>query len=156
METPTDSLRGPVSEIMFHLVWPFLDPPSVMLLCVESPVILCYGNLRAESRSLTCAEIHSIYTPIYQKTSTSSICSRQARDVFKIMILYNFRLLVMIRCLGVVYTRDFLNFASIYACLITLSDIPVDPGEPPHAATLVPPEHPLQSFVPKRNKGHNI
>ena len=38
----------------------------------------------------------------------------------------------MIRCLGDSYTSDFLDFSSIYACLLDLSDIPVNPGEPPH------------------------
>ena len=38
----------------------------------------------------------------------------------------------MIRCLGDVYTIDFLDFVSIDACILALSDIPVNPGESPH------------------------
>ena len=36
----------------------------------------------------------------------------------------------MIRCLGSTYTSNFLNFASIDACLLAFSDNPVYPGEP--------------------------
>ena len=38
----------------------------------------------------------------------------------------------MIRCLGGVYTSNFLEFASIDACLIVLSNIPINPGDPLH------------------------
>ena len=73
-----------------------------------------------------------IRTPQYHRTSTSSIYYLQARDIAKLMLLYNFCLGVVICCLGRIYTNDFLDFASIYACLIGLSNIPVNSGEPPH------------------------
>ena len=92
----------------------------------------CYGKLRAEARSLTAAEIHRICTPLDHRTPTSSICSSQARDVSKILLLYDFRLGGMIRCLGGEHISDLLDFTSIDACILALSDIPVNQGEPPH------------------------
>ena len=92
----------------------------------------CYGKLRAEGISLTAADIHRIRTPLDHRTSTSSICSLQARDVAKLLLLCDFRLGVMIRCLGGVYTSNFLDFGSIDACLLSFSNIPINPGEPPH------------------------
>ena len=129
---PTDFLQEPVTDIIFHLAWPFLDPISITLLYVASPVMLCYRNLRAEASSLTAAEIHRICTPLDHITSTSSICSLRARNAAKILILCDFCPVGMIHCLGSVYTRNFLDFASIDACLLAISDIPVDPGDPPH------------------------
>ena len=81
--TPTDYFRKPVPEIMFHFAWPFLDPPSIINLCVSNPVISCYGKLRAEASSLTAAEIHRIRTPLDHRTSTSSICSLRTNNVAK-------------------------------------------------------------------------
>ena len=117
---------------MFYLTWPFLDPPSITLIRVAALVMSCYRKLRVESRSLTTVEIHRICTPLYHRTSTSSICPWQKCDVSKILLLCNFCSGGMIRCLGGVYTSGFLNFESINACLLALSDTPVDPGEPPH------------------------
>ena len=37
--TPTYSLLEPVSKLMLHFFCPFLDSPSITLLCVSSPVI---------------------------------------------------------------------------------------------------------------------
>ena len=92
----------------------------------------CYGKLRADASSLTTAEIHRICTPLYYRTSTSSMWYLWAHKAAKIMILCNFRPGGMIRCLVGVYTSDFLKFASIDACLLTLSNIPDDPEEPPN------------------------
>ena len=107
-------------------------PPFIKILCVASPVMSCYGKLRAEARSLTSTEIHRIRTLLYHRTSTPFIYSRRMSGVAKLLILFNSRLGGMIRCLGNVYTSDFLDFSSIDACLIALYDIPVDPGEPLH------------------------
>ena len=38
----------------------------------------------------------------------------------------------MIRCLGGVYTSNFLDFASIDVYILALSNTPFNPGEPPH------------------------
>ena len=56
----------------------------------------------------------------------------RARGVAKLLILYDLRPGGMIRCLGGIYTSDFLNFASINACPLAISDIPVNPREPLH------------------------
>ena len=56
----------------------------------------------------------------------------RARNIAKLLLLYNFHPGGMIRCLVGVYTSDFLDFTSIDACLLVLSNIPVNPGEPPH------------------------
>ena len=93
-------------------------------------MISCYGNLRAEAISLTAAEIYRIRTPLDQRTSTSFTYSLRACDVSNILLLCNFCPGLMIRCLGGVYTSKFLDFSSIDACLIALSDIPFDPGKP--------------------------
>ena len=129
---PKDYLRKPVLKLIFQFNWPFLEPPSITLLCVTAPVISCYRKLSDESISLTTAEVHRISTPLDHRTSTPSICTRRTRNVTKLMPLCDFRLGGMIRCLDRVYTSDFLVFASTDACLIDLSDIPVNPGEPPH------------------------
>ena len=52
VKTPTKYCRKPVSELMFHLAWPFLDPMFIMLLFVAAPMMSSDGKLRAESRSL--------------------------------------------------------------------------------------------------------
>ena len=157
---PTNSLLTPVPELIIHLAWPFLDPLAITILCVASPVMSCYGKLCTESRSITAVDIQRIHTPLDHRTSTSSICSLWVRDAAKILLLCYFCPGGMIRCLGGLYTSDFLDFASIDACLTVLSDIPANPGEPPVrlpcAATLVPPEHPLQSFILKRQMGHDF
>ena len=116
---------------MFHFVCPFLDPPPITILCVAPPVMSYYGKLRSKSISLTSAEIHSIRTPLDHRTSMSSTCSEQAHEHAKLLILCNFRLGGMIRCLGGAYKGYFLDFSSINACLLTLSYIPVYPGDPP-------------------------
>ena len=108
---------------MFHLAWPFLEPMPTTLLCVSSPVISCYGKLRAKASYLTAADIHRFRTPLDHRTSTS------ACNIAKLLLLCNFRPGGMIRFLGGVYTSDFLDFASIDACIIALSDILVNPGE---------------------------
>ena len=92
----------------------------------------CYSKLRALASSLTAAEIHRIRTLLYHRTYTSSTCSLNMRDVAKFLLLYYFRLGGMIRFLGGVYTSNFLDFSSIDACLLALSNIPVNPGEPLH------------------------
>ena len=120
--TPTNYLCEPVSEIMFQLP----------LLCIEDPVMSCYWKLRYESINLTAIETHMIRTPIDHRTPTSYICSLQAHYVAKIMLLCDFLPVGIICCLGGVYTSDFLDFASIDACLLAISDISVDPGEPPY------------------------
>ena len=129
--TPTKYLRKPVSDIMFHLSWPFLDPLSTTLLCVAAPVMSCYRKLRTEVSSITAVEIHRICTPLDHRKSTSYICSLWEHDVDNKMLQYNFRPGGMIRCPGGVYTSDFLNFALINACLLALSNITVNPWEPP-------------------------
>ena len=89
----------------------------------------CYRKLHAEASFLTAVEIHSIRTPLDHRTSTSSIFYLWAHDGAKLLLLCNFRPGGMIRFLGGVYTSDFLDFASIDACIIALSDILVNPGE---------------------------
>ena len=96
---PTNSLRKPVSEIMFHLTWTFLEPDSVTLLLVAAPVLSCYRKLCAQASSLTSVEIHRIRTPLNHRTPTSSIWSHQAHNVSKLLLLYYFRLGGMIFCL---------------------------------------------------------
>ena len=131
--TTTDSLCERVSEIMFHFAWPFMDPPPYkLLLCVESPLMSCYGNIFTKTSSFATEDIHRIRTLLYHRTSMSSTCFLRTCDVSKILLLCNFRPLGMIRCVGGVYTSDFLNFSSIDACLLALSGTPVDPGEPPY------------------------
>ena len=126
--TPTYYLHKPVLEIMLHFAWPFLDPPFIILLCVEAPVMSCYGKLRAKAISLTAADIHRICTPLDHRASTSSICSLQMRDVAKILLLCNFRPGGIIRCLGVIYMSDVLDFVSINTYLLDLSDISISQG----------------------------
>ena len=48
------------------------------------------------------------------------------------MLLCDFCLGGMIRYLGRAYTSNFLEFTSINACILALSNIPVNPGELPH------------------------
>ena len=130
--TPTDSLHKPFSELIFHLTWPLLDPPSIMILCVATSVISCYGKIHNESISLTAAEIHRILTPLDHITSTYYTCSLWARDIAKLLILCNFRLGGMICFLVGIYTSNFLDFVSKYVCTLALSVIPVNSGKPPH------------------------
>ena len=68
-----------------------------------------------------------IRTPLDHRTSMSSIFYHRAHNVAKILLLYNFFLGGMIFCRIGAYTIDFLKFTLIYACLIALSDIPVNP-----------------------------
>ena len=89
---PTDYLCKPVSDLMFHLAWPFIVPSSITILCVASTVMYCYGNLCAQSRSLTSADIQRILTPLNHRTSKSSIFSQRAHNVVKILLLCDFRL----------------------------------------------------------------
>ena len=117
---------------MFHLTWPFLAPLSITLLFVAAPVMSCYGKLRSESIYLTAVEIHRIYNPLDHRTLTSSILSLRARGISNILFIYDFRPGGIIRCLGGEHMSNFLDFASIDACTLALSNIPVDPGEPPH------------------------
>ena len=117
---------------MFHSAWPFLDPPSITLLCISAPLVSCYGKLRAEARSLTTTEIHRIRTPLDHRTPTSSICYLRTYGVAKILLLCDLRPGGMILCLGGLYMSNFLDFTSIDACLLALSNIPADPGEPPY------------------------
>ena len=85
---------------MFHFAWPFLDPPSITLLCVAVPVISFYSKLHSEAISLTAAEIHRIRTLLDHRTSTPSIFPWWMRDVAKLVLLFNFHPGGMIRCLG--------------------------------------------------------
>ena len=124
--THTVSICKPVSELMFHLTWPFMYPPSITLICVAYPVISCYGKLHAEARSFTAEDIHRICTPLDHRTPTSSICSLQARDVSNILLFYDLRPRGMIHCLGGEYMSDFLEFTSIDACILSLSYITVN------------------------------
>ena len=52
----------------------------------------------------------------------------------------------MIRCLVSVYTSKFLYFASIDACILALSDIPVNLGEPLHDFPVL--QHSLHKHIP--------
>ena len=52
----------------------------------------------------------------------------------------------MMCCLGGVYTSDFLDFASIDACLLALSDIPINPGETLHNFPLL--QHLFHQHMP--------
>ena len=119
---------------------------SITLLCVAAPVMSYQEKSRDEAISLTSAEILRIRTPLNHRTFQSSICSQQAHDVAKLLILYNFRLGVMICCLGNTYTSNFLDFVSIDTCLLDISDIPVDPGEPPH--NFLDKQHLLHQHTP--------
>ena len=56
----------------------------------------------------------------------------RTRDVSKLLLLCNLLPGGMILCQGVIYTSNFLDFTSINAFIIALSNIPVNPGEPPH------------------------
>ena len=38
----------------------------------------------------------------------------------------------MIRCMGGAYMSSFPDFTSIDACILDLSNIPINPGDPPH------------------------
>ena len=137
MENPTNYLCELVFEIIFHFAWPFLDPMSITLLCIAAPVISCYRKLHTKARSIISAEIHRILTPPNHRTSTSSICSQRAHGVYKILLLCDFRLGGMIRCLSGTHTGNFLNLASINECILDLFNIPVVPGESPRELTVL-------------------
>ena len=111
----------------FHLGWMYIT-----LIWVAAPMMSCYGNICAQARSLTSAEIHRILTPLNHKTSTSSILYQREHGVTKLLLLCYFCLGLMIWCLVSTYTSEFLDFESINAFLLSLSDISVDPGKPPH------------------------
>ena len=117
---------------MFHLSWHFLHLLYITLICVAAPVMSFHGKLCAQSISLASVYIHRIRTPLNHRTPTSSIYSQCSRDVAKLLILCNFFLVVMIICLGGTFTSNFLNFISIDARLLSLSDIPANPGETLH------------------------
>ena len=113
---------------MLHLTWPFLYPLSITFLCVSAPVMSYYGKLCTESISINSTEIHRILTPIYHRKSTSSVCSLKSRDIAKLLLLCDFLPGIIIYCLGGIYTSNLLDFVLIDAYLLSLSDIPVNPG----------------------------
>ena len=125
----TEILCKKVSKIVLHFAWPFLEPPSIARLYVATPVT---SKLCSEAIYLTATEIHRIHTSLDHRISTSSICSLRTRNFTKILLLYNFLPGGMICCPGGVNISAFLDFASIHAYLLALSNISVNPGEPPH------------------------
>ena len=131
-ESPETILSEPVPELMFHFAWDFLDTSSITSLCKAAPVMSSYGSLRSEASSLSIKEIDIIRRPLPHAKAVSSISPTRARDVAKLLLLCDFDTGNLIRCLGGNYTSEFLDFASIDACLLALTDIPTDTGEPPH------------------------
>ena len=129
---PTNSLCKPVPELMFHFAWDFLDVSSIRSLCRAAPVMSSYGKLCHEASRLTPSDIQAIRQPLDHSKSVTSICPSRARDVAKLLALCDFRIGGLIRSLQGPYTSDFLPFSSIDSCLDALSNIPTDPGDPPH------------------------
>lgn len=91
-----------------------------------------YGKLRHEASLLSIKDIDSLRTPLDHRKPPSSISTTRARSMAKLLLLCDFRVGALIRCLGGNYTSDFQDFAAIDASLLALSSIPTDPGEPPH------------------------
>ena len=131
-KSPETILSEPVPELMFHFAWDFLDKESITSLCKAAPVMSSYRSLRSEASSLSIKEIDIIRRPLPHNQNVSSISHTRARDVAKLLLLCDFDTGNLIRCLGGNYTSEFLDFASIDACLLALTDIPTEAGEPPH------------------------
>ena len=144
--SPSTPLREPVPELMFHFAWDFLDASSLTSLCQAAPVMSSYGSLRAEASLLSIKDIDDIRAPLDHSKKVSSISPSRARDLAKILLLCDFNIGSFIRCLGGNYTSEFLDFASIDACLLSLSSIPTDPGEPTHDFNLL--HHLFHEHVP--------
>ena len=76
--------------------------------------------------------IRSATAPLDHSLSVTSIDPSRARHIAKILLLCDFDIGGLIRLLRRAYTGDFLDFELLDSSLQQLSNIPPDPGQPPH------------------------
>lgn len=125
-------LRQAVPEMLFHFAWSFLDSISITNLCQAAPVMSSYGNLRDQAASMSEQDIISIRQPLHYAEKNLSIDTIRATNVAKLLLLCDFDIGAWIRVLGGNYTSEFLHYADIDACLLALSTIQPERGEPRH------------------------
>ena len=121
-----------VPELMFHHAWDFLNPHDITSLCRAAPVMSCYGSLRQEAASISPATLQSILLPLDPHHPSSSISTDRSRQVACLLLLCDFRIGGLIRCLRRLYTGDFLDFDTIDATLAAMESIPISEDEPQH------------------------
>ena len=129
---PDAELQEPVPELMFHHAWDFLSPLDQSNVKKAAPIMSCYHRLRTEANALSIKDIDKIRASLNHKTKGTKISMSRSRDLAKLLLLCDFRVGGLIRCLGGNYTSDFLDFSTIDDCLLALAEVPVAPGEPPH------------------------
>ena len=122
----------PVPELMLHHAWDFFTMTDIIAICHAAPVMRCYGALRAEASRLTLPKLRRILLRLNHNLSPSTICPRRSREVASLLLLCDFRIGGLIRCLRGLYTGDFLDFDLIDSTLAAMATIPVPPDEPQH------------------------